>query len=223
MTTRDENTSAIGRRTLLAGSAAAATAAALPAAAQAPSGGVDATKWSPDYVRSIAGTLEVDTAADCAKIVPLNHTGKVTYWYVGPNEADPRLNHEIDAQFFAAFARTYPNITIEKQSFTYNDLLDKIRTAALGKSAPMVARLTLLWAPELAAKGFLQELRPEDVGYSTSEFWPGAMKSVTWKGKTYGIPTNNETMALIWNADLFEKAGFDPDKPPATWDDLVTY
>jgi multiple sugar transport system substrate-binding protein len=156
-------------------------------------------------------------------VVPLNHTGKVTYWYVGPNEASPRIDLEIDAQFFAAFAKTYPNITVEKQSFTYNEILDKIRTAALGKAAPMVARLTLLWAPELAAKGFLQELKPEDVGFPTSEFWPGAMKSVIWKGKTYGVPTNNETMALIWNAALFEQAGLDPEKPPATWDDLVRY
>jgi len=224
MSTHDEFASAIGRRALLAGAAAAATALpALPARAQTPSAAVDAASWSPAYVRSIAGTIEVDTAADCAKVVPLSTAGKVTYWYVGPNEASPRLDHEIDAQFFAAFAKTYPTITIEKQSFTYNDLLDKIRTAALGKSAPMVARLTLLWAPELAAKGFLQELRPEDVGYPTSEFWPGAMKSVTWKGKIYGVPTNNETMALIWNAELFARAGFDPESPPATWDDLVTY
>ncbi len=49
------------------------------------------------------------------------------------------------------------------------------------------------------------------------------MKSVTWKGKTYGVPTNNETMALIWNAGLFKDAGLDPEKPPATWDDVVAY
>ena len=30
-------------------------------------------------------------------------------------------------------------------------------------------------------------------------------------------------MALIWNADIFKRAGLDPDKPPATWDDVVTY
>ena len=40
---------------------------------------------------------------------------------------------------------------------------------------------------------------------STEDFWPGAMKAVTWEGTTYGIPTNNETMALIWNADIFER------------------
>ena len=49
------------------------------------------------------------------------------------------------------------------------------------------------------------------------------MKSVTWEGKTYGVPTNNETMAFIWNAAIFEEAGLDPEKPPATWDDLVAY
>ncbi len=49
------------------------------------------------------------------------------------------------------------------------------------------------------------------------------MKAVTWEGKTYGIPTNNETMAFIWNADIFARAGLDPENPPATWDDVVTY
>jgi len=61
------------------------------------------------------------------------------------------------------------------------------------------------------------------IGHSPQDFWPGAMKSVTWKGKTYGVPTNNETMAFIWNADLFRQAGLDPDKGPDTWDDVVAY
>jgi multiple sugar transport system substrate-binding protein len=49
------------------------------------------------------------------------------------------------------------------------------------------------------------------------------MKAVTWEGVTYGIPTNNETMAFIWNADIFKRAGLDPTKAPATWDDVVKY
>ena len=79
---------------------------------------------------------------------------------------------------------------------TTTTLLDKFRTALLGNAGPMVVRLQILGGVEFAAKGYLQELKPEDVGYSTADFWPGAMKSVTWDGKTYGIPTNNETMAL---------------------------
>ena len=42
--------------------------------------GVDASKWTPEYIASIAGTLEVDTAAECSKVVPLDYTGKLTYW-----------------------------------------------------------------------------------------------------------------------------------------------
>ena len=102
-------------------------------------------------------------------------------------------------------------------------MLNKVRTAALGNAAPMVAKFPILWGVEFAAKGQLLPLKPEDVGFTADEFWPGAMKSVMWKDKAYGIPTNNETMGLIWNASLFQQAGLDPEKPPATWDDLVAY
>ena len=91
------------------------------------------------------------------------------------------------------------------QNIDYNQLLDKLRTATLGNAAPMVVRLQILGGVEFAAKGYFQELKPEDVGYPTADFWPGAMKSVTYDGKPYGIPTNNETMAFIWNADIFER------------------
>ncbi|MBV8912967.1 MAG: sugar ABC transporter substrate-binding protein, partial [Acetobacteraceae bacterium] len=171
----------------------------------------------------IAGTAEIDTAAECAKVVPLNTKGRLTYWYVGPNEATPQIEKDTDAQFWAAFAKTYPNITVERQNLDYNQMLNKIRTAALGNAAPMLAKMPILWGVEFAAKGQLAELKPEDAGYATADFWPGAMKSCTWNGKVYGIPTNNETMALIWNAGLFEAAGLDPEKPPPTWDDLVRY
>ena len=46
------------------------------------------------------------------------------------------------------------------------------------------------------------------------------MKSVMYDGEPYGIPTNNETMAMIWNADIFQRAGLDPESPPKTWDDV---
>ena len=193
------------------------------ASAQETKTGIDPETWTPEYVQSIAGTLEVDTAAECGKVIPLDYTGKVTYWYVGPTEANPQLEHEMYKQFFDAFAQTYPNIELDAQSLGYNDMLNKIRTAALGNAAPMTARMPILWGSEFAAKGQLMEFGPSDAGYPPEEFWPGAMKSVTWKGKTYGIPTNNETMAFIWNAGIFEEAGLDPEKAPETWSDVVSY
>ena len=223
--TETGNGGPIERRTFLTYAAASAATAgsATKALAQGSKTGVDPAKWTPDYISSIAGTAEYDTSAECARAVPLDYAGRLTYWWVGPNQASPKIEHEIDAQFWEAFAKTYPNIKVVKQNLDYNEMLNKLRTASLGKAAPMVAKLPILWGVEFAAKGQLTEFSPTDVGYATEEFWPGAMKSVTWKGKAYGVPTNNETMALIWNAGLFKEAGLDPESPPATWDDLVSY
>ncbi len=193
------------------------------AAPQARAQSVDLSKWSPEYVKSIAGTKQFDTAADCSKVTPLDYKGRLTLWYQGVFEGDPDILRENYKEFFETFRKTYPNIDLQEQGITYNDLLDKFRTALLGNAAPMVVRLQILGGTEFAAKGYLQPLKPEDVGYSSEDFWPGAMKAVTWDGVTYGIPTNNETMAFIWNADIFKRAGLDPDKAPATWDDVVTY
>lgn len=184
---------------------------------------VDLSQWSPEYVRSIAGTEEYDTAELCGAVTPLDYTGKLTFWYQGVFEGDPDLLRQYYKDFFEAFRATYPNIDLQEQALTYNDLLDKFRTALLGNAGPMVVRLQILGGVEFASKGYLQELKPEDVGWKSEDFWPGALKSVMWEGKAYGIPTNNETMALIYNADIFERAGLDPSAPPATWDDVVAY
>ena len=210
------------RRQVLAVAMAAATTASLMSTTvygQA----VDLSQWSPEYVRSIAGTKQFDAAADCGAIVPNDYAGKVSYWYTGPFEADPLIAHEQDKAFWEAFKQAYPNIETDVQSITYNELLDKFRTALLGNSAPMVIRLQILGGVEFAAKGYLEPITPEDYGFTSADFWPGALKSVTYEDTLYGLPTNNETMAFIWNAKIFEDAGLDPEKPPATWDDVVAY
>ncbi|MEV8038303.1 ABC transporter substrate-binding protein [Streptomyces sp. NPDC002742] len=42
----------------------------------------------------------------------------------------------------------------------------------------------------------------------------------TVDGKIYGVPRTGYSMGLIYNKKLFQQAGLDPDKPPATWDEV---
>ncbi|MFI0959831.1 ABC transporter substrate-binding protein [Streptomyces sp. NPDC021080] len=42
----------------------------------------------------------------------------------------------------------------------------------------------------------------------------------TVDGKIYGVPRTGYSMGLIYNKALFKKAGLDPDKPPATWEEV---
>lgn len=225
MTGLQGTTKAARRRSYGGGAVRAAVIAGLslgPVAVSAQEA-IDLSKWSPDYVKSIAGTATFDTVGHCNSVVPTDYSGRVTVWYTGPSDADPEISHRIDKEFWEAFKAAYPNIEVGAQNIVYNELLDKLRTALLGNAGPMVVRLQILGGVEFGAKGYMHELTPEDVGYATEDFWPGAMKSVTYDGKTYGIPTNNETMAFIYNAKIFEDAGLNPEAPPATWDDVVAY
>lgn len=52
------------------------------------------------------------------------------------------------------------------------------------------------------------------------QYYPQLWKAVLYKGDPYAIPFNTDTRILFYNKDLFKEAGLDPNKPPATWDEL---
>jgi len=45
----------------------------------------------------------------------------------------------------------------------------------------------------------------------------------TYQGKTYSVPTYGNNYRLIYNKDVFRKAGLDPEKPPKTMEELREY
>jgi multiple sugar transport system substrate-binding protein len=51
---------------------------------------------------------------------------------------------------------------------------------------------------------------------------PAAKAIFADSGKTYGIPTKNYSMGLLYNKTLFQKAGLDVNNPPKTWADVRT-
>jgi ABC-type glycerol-3-phosphate transport system substrate-binding protein len=42
------------------------------------------------------------------------------------------------------------------------------------------------------------------------------------KGHIYGLPTSEFALSLVYNRELFKKAGLNPDSPPKTWDEVRT-
>lgn len=62
---------------------------------------------------------------------------------------------------------------------------------------------------------------PEDKAWLDS-FYPALMENGRTAGKTWGIPFQRSTIVMYYNKDAFKAAGLDPDKPPETWEQLVT-
>ncbi|SCF78965.1 ABC-type glycerol-3-phosphate transport system, substrate-binding protein [Streptomyces sp. MnatMP-M17] len=65
--------------------------------------------------------------------------------------------------------------------------------------------------PYLKDVPYLQDVRPE-----LQDVFKDA------DGRIYGLPTGNYSLGLVYNRALFTKAGLDPDRPPATWDEVRT-
>ncbi len=53
-------------------------------------------------------------------------------------------------------------------------------------------------------------------------FYPALMANSVANGKTYGIPFQRSTIVMYYNKEAFAEVGLDPEKPPATWDEMVS-
>ncbi|MER6523703.1 ABC transporter substrate-binding protein [Streptomyces sp. NPDC001508] len=52
--------------------------------------------------------------------------------------------------------------------------------------------------------------------FTTADFYPSFLELGKRDGKTYMLPYGVSVTMLYYNADIFRKAGLDPDRPPAT-------
>lgn len=54
-----------------------------------------------------------------------------------------------------------------------------------------------------------------------ASFYPALMANSKAKGKIWGIPFQRSTIVLYHNKDAFKEVGLDPEKAPATWNEMV--
>jgi ABC-type glycerol-3-phosphate transport system substrate-binding protein len=100
--------------------------------------------------------------------------------------------------------------------------LEKLLTAVAGGSPPDT--MTSIWTPDLALRGAL--IPVDDMiaasGLDKANFFDAQWTRSSWDGKAYGLPAVESAfiVGLGWNKQLFEEAGLDPEKAPATWDEM---
>ncbi len=121
----------------------------------------------------------------------------------------------------------YPNLHLSSSMFGYTDLLPKLTVAWRAGGPPDLTRCAIQWSPQLVGSGQCAPITENELGMPFSQFLPGALLSDrvhgASEGTIYGIPSNNEVMFFLYNKALFRKAGLDPEKPPATWAEMVSF
>ena len=118
------------------------------------------------------------------------------------------------------FNEEYPNVTINYQSVAFGEAQNKFKTAAKsGKGAPDILRAEVAWTPEFASLGYLYQL--DGTAALENNFLETPLSSNVYEDKTYGVPQVTDTLGLMYNKELFEKAGLDPEAPPTTWEEVA--
>jgi arabinogalactan oligomer/maltooligosaccharide transport system substrate-binding protein len=73
--------------------------------------------------------------------------------------------------------------------------------------------------PEFASLGYLYSLEGTAALDDSDDYFETPLSSNVFDGQTYGVPQVTDSLALLYNKELFEKAGID--SPPATWDEVA--
>jgi sn-glycerol 3-phosphate transport system substrate-binding protein len=105
-----------------------------------------------------------------------------------------------------------------------NEISTKLATAIAGGDIPSAARLggpvlNSLFIDRNQALA-LDDLEPQISSY---DWIPAVKQAVSRDGKMYAMPINSGCQCLLYNKDLYEASGLDPEKPPATLDELMEY
>src|SRR5215212_7331069 len=164
-----------------------------------------------------AAALAALTTASVVTACGSGGGGIVINYYTPANEADTftavakRCNDELAGRF------KIQQISLPKEADAQRLQLAR-RLTGNDKSLDVMA-LDVVWTAEFAEAGWTLPLSDDPSGRAesdaTTNTLPGPLETAKWQDKLYAAPITTNTQLLWYRADLM-------DKPPTTWDDMVS-
>ena len=119
-----------------------------------------------------------------------------------------------------SYKSSHPGVEIEWVDVPGEDIATKLLSAIAGGDAPDVVNIDSNNLGPFADK--LTDLSGYFDQAALADYQPGLLDSLRLDGKLRAIPWYNGGAPVgVYNMDLMSKAGFDPAKPPATYDEVL--
>ena len=176
--------------------------------------------------RSIRETLTGIALAACLSVTAVAAQAKTELTMYYPVAVGGPLTQVVDG-IVADFMKENPDITVNAiYAGNYNDARIKA-LAALQSGQP--AQLSVMFSIDIyelieqdAIVAFDDIVTSDEDKVWLNSFYPSLMENGRTADKTWGIPFQRSTIVMYYNKDAFRAAGLDPEKAPATWDELVS-
>jgi len=173
-----------------------------------------------EEVASVEEVTEAEGVKEEAEQAVEEETPIKLEWWVFSWEFETGAPQEIVKRFNEKF----PNIGVEVVSNTYEGYEDKVSMRGKTETLPDLLETHSTTLGKYAPGGIFMDVTEviEDMGGS-DYFSEGALTTVKYNDKYCGFPYRISAQMLVWNKDIFKEAGLDPETPPKTWDEVMSF
>lgn len=139
----------------------------------------------------------------------------VRYWEKWTGFEEEAMRRVVDT-----FNRRQDRIFVDMLAVSQVD--QKMLLSTAGGTPPDVAGI---WDFNVVVYADYNAIQPLDEfcardGIGPEDYLPAYWQLCRHRGRTFAMPTTPASVALHWNRDAFRRAGLDPDRPPATLEEL---
>ncbi|MCR8629981.1 ABC transporter substrate-binding protein [Paenibacillus radicis (ex Xue et al. 2023)] len=127
------------------------------------------------------------------------------------------------AKLIADFEQKHPTIKVKSLGIPFAQFKDQVLVNSAGGTPPDVTMANQNFTAAFAGANITEPLEEALGKEFVDDIVAGSRAGVTYSGKVMAMPWAPHPNALFWNKTLFKKAGLDPEKPPKTYDELISY
>lgn len=124
-------------------------------------------------------------------------------------------------QLIADFEAKNPGIKVKSLGIPFAQFKDQVLVNSAGGNPPDVSMANQNFTAAFVGAKVAAPIEALVGADLTNDIVDGSKSGVTYDGKVMAMPWAPHPNALFWNKTLFKQAGLDPEKPPATWDEMI--
>lgn len=141
---------------------------------------------------------------------------RIAWW--GGEERDEKTN-----QVLALYAGSHPEIEFETVALGWDDYFDKIEQETAVGSMPDIIQMDYQYITTYSENGSLADLTPfvEDGTIRIQDMDKRFFDCGVVDGRVRGIVLTSSMLAMVYNPEVFDRAGISYPQPDWSWDDFA--
>jgi multiple sugar transport system substrate-binding protein len=170
----------------------------------------------PELPKEVKATAK-GQARPGVQIRPVDKPTTLELWLTDWNDKTQRLFAE---DLLPTFEAENPGLNVRVQFLDWRVFTEKLTAAYAGGVLPDLFQAGVEYVAPMASKGMALPLDDRVATWGQKDdFYPSTWNTVTYQGKSYGVPYIAAPQTLLVRKDMLAEAGVQA--PPRTWDELV--